>query len=84
MERNCVEDVPYKVDQLFIGTLLFTVLLFLLPTTAVFYIVLTLLRIMVLLVKGLINKAVDAINNLPLFALFMVFAKPDLLPGKFE
>ncbi len=39
--RQRVDSASYDVDQLFIGTLLFTVLLFLLPTTALYYIVFT-------------------------------------------
>jgi len=35
--RKRVDSAVYNVDQLFLGTLLFTVLLFLLPTTALFY-----------------------------------------------
>ena len=37
--RKRVDSAQYDVDQLFIGTLLFTILLFLLPTTAFYYIV---------------------------------------------
>lgn len=37
MLRKRVDSAVYNVDQLFLGTLLFTVLLFLLPTTALFY-----------------------------------------------
>lgn len=37
--RRRVDSAVYNVDQLFLGTLLFTVLLFLLPTTALFYVV---------------------------------------------
>jgi len=35
--RKRVDSAVYNVDQLFLGTLLFTILLFLLPTTALFY-----------------------------------------------
>ena len=37
MLRKRVDSAVYNVDQLFLGTLLFTILLFLLPTTALFY-----------------------------------------------
>ncbi len=40
--RQRVDSATYDVDQLFLGTLLFTVLLFLLPTTALYYVVFTL------------------------------------------
>ncbi|KAL4675624.1 hypothetical protein H8959_009769 [Pygathrix nigripes] len=40
--RQRVDSCSYDLDQLFIGTLLFTILLFLLPTTALYYLVFTL------------------------------------------
>lgn len=76
-----MDIVPYKADSLFIGTLCFTVLLFLLPTTAMYYIVFTALRLVLLFVKGIISKAIDVMNNLPVFALIMVFVRSDLIPG---
>ena len=39
--RKRVDTCNYDVDQLFIGTLLFTILLFLFPTTTLFYAVFT-------------------------------------------
>ena len=40
--RSRVDSAVYSTDQLFVGTLFFTVLLFLLPTTALYYAVFTL------------------------------------------
>ncbi|KAF5928627.1 hypothetical protein HPG69_007512 [Diceros bicornis minor] len=40
--RQRVDSCSYDLDQLFIGTLLFTILVFLLPTTALYYLVFTL------------------------------------------
>ena len=40
--RQRVDSAAYDADQLFVGTLLFTVLLFLLPTTGLYYVVFTL------------------------------------------
>ncbi|XP_030068169.1 phosphatidylinositol N-acetylglucosaminyltransferase subunit Q [Microcaecilia unicolor] len=67
--RQRVDSCSYDLDQLFIGTLLFTILLFLLPTTALYYLVFTLLRLVVVLVQGLIHLLVDMINSLPLYSL---------------
>uniref|UniRef100_UPI001EAEC230 phosphatidylinositol N-acetylglucosaminyltransferase subunit Q-like n=1 Tax=Oncorhynchus gorbuscha TaxID=8017 RepID=UPI001EAEC230 len=47
--RQRVDSCSYDLDQLFIGTLLFTILLFLLPTTALYYLVFTLLRLVVVM-----------------------------------
>ncbi|XP_028905205.1 phosphatidylinositol N-acetylglucosaminyltransferase subunit Q [Ornithorhynchus anatinus] len=67
--RQRVDSCSYDLDQLFIGTLLFTMLLFLLPTTALYYLVFTLLRLLVVVVQGLIHLLVDLINSVPLYAL---------------
>ncbi|XP_041634389.1 phosphatidylinositol N-acetylglucosaminyltransferase subunit Q isoform X1 [Cheilinus undulatus] len=66
--RQRVDSCSYDMDQLFIGTLLFTILLFLLPTTALYYLVFTLLRLVVVLVQGVLHLSVDFINSFPLFA----------------
>lgn len=42
--RQRVDSAVYDADQLFVGTLLFTVLLFLLPTIGLYYVVFTLVR----------------------------------------
>lgn len=67
--RQRVDSCSYDLDQLFIGTLLFTILLFLLPTTALYYLVFTLLRLVMVLFQGVLHLSVDFINSFPLFAL---------------
>ncbi|NWZ86029.1 PIGQ acetylglucosaminyltransferase, partial [Poecile atricapillus] len=69
--RQRVDSCSYDLDQLFIGTLLFTILLFLLPTTALYYLVFTLLRLLVVIVQGLIHLLVDLIDSLPLYSLIL-------------
>ncbi|XP_068192165.1 phosphatidylinositol N-acetylglucosaminyltransferase subunit Q [Antennarius striatus] len=67
--RQRVDSCSYDLDQLFIGMLLFTILLFLLPTTALYYLVFTLLRLLVVLLQGVLHLSVDFINSFPLFAI---------------
>ncbi|KAG5279368.1 hypothetical protein AALO_G00077020 [Alosa alosa] len=74
--RQRVDSCSYDLDQLFIGTLLFTILLFLLPTTALYYLVFTLLRLVVVLFQGLIHLSVDLINSFPLFAMGLRVCRP--------
>ncbi|XP_024128311.1 phosphatidylinositol N-acetylglucosaminyltransferase subunit Q [Oryzias melastigma] len=74
--RQRVDSCSYDLDQLFIGTLLFTVLLFLLPTTALYYLVFTLLRLGVVLFQGVLHLSVDFINSFPLFALGLRICRP--------
>uniref|UniRef100_A0A8B9JK17 Phosphatidylinositol glycan anchor biosynthesis class Q n=1 Tax=Astyanax mexicanus TaxID=7994 RepID=A0A8B9JK17_ASTMX len=74
--RQRVDSCSYDLDQLFIGTLLFTILLFLLPTTALYYLVFTLLRLVVVMFQGLIHLSVDFINSFPLFAMGLRLCRP--------
>ncbi|XP_008047523.1 phosphatidylinositol N-acetylglucosaminyltransferase subunit Q [Carlito syrichta] len=74
--RQRVDSCSYDLDQLFIGTLLFTILLFLLPTTALYYLVFTLLRLLVVAVQGLLHLLVDLINSLPLYSLGLRLCRP--------
>nr|XP_020460589.1 phosphatidylinositol N-acetylglucosaminyltransferase subunit Q [Monopterus albus]XP_020460590.1 phosphatidylinositol N-acetylglucosaminyltransferase subunit Q [Monopterus albus] len=74
--RQRVDSCSYDLDQLFIGTLLFTILLFLLPTTALYYLVFTLLRLVVVLFQGVLHLSVDFINSFPLFALGLRVCRP--------
>ncbi|XP_043945240.1 phosphatidylinositol N-acetylglucosaminyltransferase subunit Q [Protopterus annectens] len=69
--RQRVDSCSYDLDQLFIGTLLFTILLFLLPTVALYYLVFTLLRLLVVVVQGLIRLLVDLINTFPVFSILL-------------
>ncbi|KAG9467749.1 hypothetical protein GDO78_014402 [Eleutherodactylus coqui] len=57
--------------QLFLGTLLFTILLFLLPTTALYYLVFTLLRLVMIVVQGVIQMTIDLLSTLPFYALLL-------------
>ncbi|XP_060748169.1 phosphatidylinositol N-acetylglucosaminyltransferase subunit Q [Tachysurus vachellii] len=74
--RQRVDSCSYDLDQLFLGTLFFTVLLFLLPTTALYYLVFTLLRLVVVMFQGLIHLSVDFINSFPLFAMGLRVCRP--------
>ncbi|XP_066239139.1 phosphatidylinositol N-acetylglucosaminyltransferase subunit Q [Saccopteryx leptura] len=74
--RQRVDSCSYDLDQLFIGTLLFTILVFLLPTTALYYLVFTLLRLLVVTVQGVIHLLMDLINSLPLYALGLRLCRP--------
>ncbi|XP_069343275.1 phosphatidylinositol N-acetylglucosaminyltransferase subunit Q isoform X2 [Eulemur rufifrons] len=74
--RQRVDSCSYDLDQLFIGTLLFTILVFLLPTTALYYLVFTLLRLLVVAVQGLIRLLVDMVNSLPLYSLGLRLCRP--------
>nr|XP_023413352.1 phosphatidylinositol N-acetylglucosaminyltransferase subunit Q isoform X1 [Loxodonta africana] len=76
MLRQRVDSCSYDLDQLFIGTLLFTILVFLLPTIALYYLVFTLLRLLVVTVQGLLHLLVDLVNSLPLYSVGLRLCRP--------
>lgn len=82
--RKRVDSASYEMDQLFIGTLLFTILLFLLPTTALFYGVFALLRLVVLSLQGILHKLVSTVNGVPVYWLFLRIYEPYFAVGGFH
>ncbi|KAI4482825.1 hypothetical protein M0804_008678 [Polistes exclamans] len=66
--RERVDSCQYKPDQLFVGTLLFTILLFLIPTTWVYYTVFTTLRLLLTGFSGLLAKLRLYIQVMPVYA----------------
>ncbi|XP_072036693.1 phosphatidylinositol N-acetylglucosaminyltransferase subunit Q-like [Amphiura filiformis] len=82
--RRRVDSCSYDIDQLFIGTLLFTMLLFLLPTTALFYTVFTMLRFVLLVIQSLLTKLVHLLNTLPVYSLILWVMKSDTLTDGVE
>ncbi|CAL1542807.1 unnamed protein product [Lymnaea stagnalis] len=79
--RSRVDSASYNTDQLFVGTLLFTVLLFLLPTTALYYAVFTLLRLVVLTVQGCLQQAISLLCSIPVFTILLRLLTPKLVAG---
>lgn len=79
--RNRVDSVENDVDRLFIGTLLFTILLFLFPTIFLYYIVFTSLRLFVLLIQAVLFGFVALFNSFPFYGVWLYFMNPEYLPG---
>jgi len=71
----------YEVDQLILGTLLFTLFTFSFPTLLTYGIVFALMRSAVLATRSLLDIAVKLMNHFPLFALLLRLKDPRRLPG---
>jgi len=71
----------YEVDQLILGTLLFTLFTFSLPTLLTYALLFTLMRSGVVITCSVLNLAVDLMNHFPLFALALRIKDPRRLPG---
>ena len=79
--RNRIDSCDYDLDQLLLGTILFTLLFFLLPTVAVFYLTFTAARIIIISLKAVLDIALACLNHFPLFALMLRVKDPRRLPG---
>ncbi|XP_030745384.1 phosphatidylinositol N-acetylglucosaminyltransferase subunit GPI1 [Sitophilus oryzae] len=77
--RGRVDSCEYSSNQLFIGTLAFTILLFLLPTTTLYYTVFVTFRLVTVIVIGVLKRVTKLISNIPLYlTLLWVFGCPSM------
>ncbi|KAK4098684.1 putative N-acetylglucosaminyl-phosphatidylinositol protein [Parathielavia hyrcaniae] len=79
--RNRIDSCDYDLDQLLVGTILFTLLFFLLPTVAVFYLNFAIARMTIISLKAVFDTMLSCLNHFPLFALMLRVKDPGRLPG---
>ncbi|CAI6093528.1 unnamed protein product [Clonostachys chloroleuca] len=79
--RNRIDSCDYDLDQLLVGTILFTVLFFLLPTVVVFYLNFAVARMIIIALKAVFDTLLSCLNHFPLFALMLRVKDPRRLPG---
>ncbi|KAK1986457.1 N-acetylglucosaminyl transferase component [Colletotrichum cereale] len=79
--RNRIDSCDYDLDQLLVGTILFTLLFFLLPTVVVFYLNFAVARMVIISLKAVFDTLLSCLNHFPLFALMLRVKDPRRLPG---
>ncbi|KAF7719704.1 Phosphatidylinositol N-acetylglucosaminyltransferase subunit Q [Penicillium ucsense] len=79
--RNRIDSCDYDLDQLLLGTILFTVLFFLLPTVIVFYLTFASARMLIITMKAGFDTCLAFLNHFPLFALMLRVKDSRRLPG---
>ena len=79
--RNRIDSCDYDLDQLLVGTILFTFLFFLLPTVVVFYLNFAIARMVIISLKAVFDTLLSFLNHFPLFALMLRIKDPRRLPG---
>jgi len=79
--RNRLDSFEYNLDQLLLGTIIFTLLFFLYPTTGVYYILFSLSRLAVISVQIVFDLLLAFINHFPLFPLIIRIFHRERLPG---
>lgn len=80
--RNRIDSCDYDLDQLLLGTILFTLLFFLLPTVLVFYLTFASARMIIISLKAMLETFLACLNHFPLFALMLRVKDSKRLPGK--
>jgi hypothetical protein len=75
------DSVNASLDQLVVGTLLFTSLIFLLPTTALYYAFFVYAMCLVLLLQAFAQIFVNFLNYSPFYALLLFVTRSRLLTG---
>ena len=79
--RNRIDSCDYDLDQLLLGTILFTLLTFLLPTVGVFYATFAGARMGIIAFKAALDTWLACLNHFPLFALMLRIKDSRRLPG---
>ncbi|KAG0265325.1 phosphatidylinositol N-acetylglucosaminyltransferase subunit gpi1 [Mortierella polycephala] len=79
--RHRIDSCDYDLDQLLLGTILFTLLTFLFPTIVVYYLTFTLSRVAVICMQATMETVLACLNHFPLFAIMLRLKDPDRLPG---
>ncbi|OWO97960.1 N-acetylglucosaminyl transferase component Gpi [Marssonina coronariae] len=79
--RKRIDSCDYDLDQLLLGTILFTLLFFLLPTVIVFYFTFACARMAIISLKAALDTLLACLNHFPLFALMLRIKDSQRLPG---
>ncbi|CAI4220035.1 unnamed protein product [Parascedosporium putredinis] len=66
---------------LLVGTIIFTLLIFLLPTVIVFYLNFAIARMIIISLKAAFDTLLSCLNHFPLFAIMLRIKDPSRLPG---
>ncbi|KZT19039.1 Gpi1-domain-containing protein [Neolentinus lepideus HHB14362 ss-1] len=79
--RNRIDSWDYDIDQLLLGTILFTLVAFLFPTVLTYYSLFAVLQFCVILLRASLETFLVFMNHFPLFALMLRVKDPWRLSG---
>lgn len=79
--RSRVDSNDYDIAQLLLGTLFFTMVFFLFPTTLVYYVFFLVVWLGILSVRSVLWWLMTLMNNLPIYALYCAVAARHRIPG---
>ncbi|KZT37007.1 Gpi1-domain-containing protein [Sistotremastrum suecicum HHB10207 ss-3] len=79
--RGRVDSWDYDVDQLFLGTILFALVAFILPTVSVYYTFFVAIQIALLVLHVALQSLATCLNHFPLFVLMLRIKDSGRIPG---
>lgn len=79
--KNRVDSNDYEFDQLMVGIILFTVMLYLLPTVFAFYLAFSIARLVAMVFTSLLKLTLICLNHLPLVVLLLKLKNEERLPA---
>ncbi|KAI0357672.1 Gpi1-domain-containing protein [Trametes cingulata] len=79
--RNRIDSWDYDLDQLLLGTILFTLVAFLYPTVLTYYALFAMARLAIMIIHAAFDTGTALLNHFPLFALLLRVKDPLRLPG---
>ncbi|ORZ37123.1 N-acetylglucosaminyl transferase component-domain-containing protein, partial [Catenaria anguillulae PL171] len=79
--RRRTETAEFSGEQLLMGTLVFTMLVFLAPTVGVFWVYFESVHITIAFVRMIIGSVLWFLHTFPLFLIAIRFKEPERLPG---
>lgn len=79
--RNRIDSCSYEMDQLLVGTILFTLTFFLFPTIAVYYVFFSFVRALTNSAQAFLWFLLAFMNYFPFFAVLLYIFRPGRLPG---
>jgi hypothetical protein len=79
--RSRIDSFEYTIAQMILGSLFFTLLLFLFPTVAVYYFTFTALRVGISLIQTILGLLLTICNYFPIYLIFKRLTTPKEIPG---
>ncbi|XP_074320516.1 uncharacterized protein LOC141657253 isoform X2 [Silene latifolia] len=79
--RHRLDSYEYSVEQHIVGSLMFTPLLLLLPTTSVFYIFFAIMSLTIMFLRTLVQIIVSVIHDTPYAKIVLWCVKPKRFPS---
>ncbi|XP_052740060.1 phosphatidylinositol N-acetylglucosaminyltransferase subunit Q isoform X2 [Bicyclus anynana] len=79
--RGGIDSCEYTNQEMFVGTIAFTILLLLLPTTIMYYIVFTMFRVLSLSVQYVLAKVIYIIQSMPFYVMILWMTRSPKIAG---